>query len=247
MNRARRLDPSARERIWGSKDLSPWFPKPDRRIGEVWFTSDPPPPLLVKFLFTTDKLSVQVHPGGPHGKTEMWHVLRAEPGAVVAAGFRETVTADDLRKAALSEAVVDLLRWWPVQAGDTVFIPAGTVHAIGEGLAICEIQQYSDVTYRLYDYGRGRELHLGQGLDVAQLGPHPGPIRTAQERLVECEYFHTSRLTVDGERTVSGDLAAFVDGVGEIDGQPCREGEVWRLFDTVKVKGQLTALLTRVP
>jgi mannose-6-phosphate isomerase len=241
--RAQRLEASFRHRIWGSEDLSPLFPKPDRRIGEVWFTSDPPPPLLAKFLFTTDKLSVQVHPGGPNGKTEMWHVLRAEPGAVVAAGFRETITPERLRKASLSGEVEHLLRWWPVQAGDTVFVPAGTVHAIGAGLAICEIQQYSDITYRLYDYQRGRELHLDEGLRAARFEAHEGVTKLP----VRCEYFETDAMTIQSATDVSADLIALLEGDGEIDGQRCRQGEVWRLFDTVKVTGRLKALTTRVP
>lgn len=245
--RAQRLEPSFQERVWGSTDLSPWYPKPSKKTGEVWFTSNPPPPLLVKFLFTTEKLSVQVHPGGPQGKTEMWHVLRAEPGAAVAAGFREPVTADRLREASLSGEVESLLAWWPVAAGDTIFIPAGTVHAIGAGLAICEIQQYSDITYRLYDYGRGRELHLDEGIRAASLERHPGPVRPGGDRLVRCEYFDTSRLAIDGEADVEAGLIALLTGRGEIDGAPCRAGEVWRLFDTVKVKGHLQALITRVP
>lgn len=245
--RAQRLEPIFQERVWGSADLSPWYPQPPKKTGEVWFTSDPPPPLLVKLLFTTEKLSVQVHPGGPQGKTEMWHVLRAEPGAAVAAGFREPVTAERLREASLSGEVERLLQWWPVEAGDTIFIPAGTVHAIGAGLTICEIQQYSDITYRLYDYGRGRELHLDEGIGVASLGRHPGPVRPSGDHLVRCEYFDTSRLAIDGDAEVSAGLIALLHGHGEIEGQPCRAGEVWRLFDTVKVKGRLRTLITRVP
>ncbi len=132
-------------------------------------------PLLVKFLFTSDNLSVQVHPNdeyaakhheGSRGKTEMWHILRAEPGAKIAFGVRVPVTKEELRTAAESGAIVDLLNWIPVRPGETYFIPAGTVHAIGGGLVICEVQQLSDVTYRLYDYkrvdkdGKERELHL---------------------------------------------------------------------------------------
>lgn len=245
--RARRLEASFHHRVWGSQNLLPWFANTAEKTGEVWFTSDPRPPLLVKFLFTTDKLSVQVHPGGPSGKTEMWHVLRAEPGAAIAAGFREPLTPERLREASLSGEVERLLRWWPVTAGDTVFIPAGTVHAIGAGLVICEIQQYSDITYRLYDYGRPRELHLDEGVRVADLDAHPGPFRASGAHLVRCDYFVTSRVRVDGEAEVAAGLAAILEGTGEIDAQPCRLGEVWRLFDTVKVKGHLTALVARVP
>ncbi len=172
----RRLTPSFREKVWGATRLGPWFPDSDRKIGEVWFEgpfgNDADLPLLVKFIFTTEKLSVQVHPedeyAGLHhqsrGKTEMWHILAAEPGAQIAAGFRESITPEQFREAALSGAIEQELQWFDARPGDTFFIPAGTVHAIGPGLALCEIQQNSDVTYRLYDYGRPRELHLAHGV-----------------------------------------------------------------------------------
>src|SRR5712691_5956864 len=125
----KRLTPDFREKIWGATHLEPWFPNSDRKIGEVWFEKDSP--LLVKFLFTTEKLSVQVH---PPGKTEMWHVLAAEPGAQIAAGFREEISPEKLREASLSGAIMDLLAWHTARRGDTYFLPAGTVHAVGEGL-----------------------------------------------------------------------------------------------------------------
>ena len=145
-------------------------------------------PLLIKFLFTTDKLSVQVHPSdsyaeareGSPGKTEMWHVLKAEPGARLAIGFREDLVQaprwdrSKLRQAVESGAIEAMLNWMEVREGDTFFIPAGTVHAIGPGLVLCEIQQNSDITYRFYDYnrpgmdGRPRPLHIEQALDVLE-------------------------------------------------------------------------------
>jgi mannose-6-phosphate isomerase len=166
-------------------------------------------PLLVKFLFTSEKLSVQVHPNDAYarehenslGKTEMWHILRAEPGASVAAGFHQAYTREEVERAALDGSIEQMLRWWPVEAGDTIFIPAGTVHAIGPGLVLCEIQQTSDVTYRLYDYGRPRELHIEKSLAVANLGPHPGPRRPhhlgqGRTLLATSEYFRTEKLAV---------------------------------------------------
>src|SRR5579872_6074020 len=156
-----RLTPSFREKPWGSTHLAPWFPNPATRIGEVWFETDALP-VLVKFLFTTEKLSVQVHPEDDYarthhdsrGKTEMWHILAAEPGAKIAAGFREGLSAEQLKSASLSGEIEQMLEWFDASPGDTFFIPAGTVHAIGAGLTLCEIQQHSDITYRLYDYGR---------------------------------------------------------------------------------------------
>ncbi len=130
-------------------------------------------PLLVKMLFPSEKLSVQVHPddeeakalGQPRGKTECWYVLEAVPGAEVACGLRDGVGAEDLRKASEDGTVETLLKMVPVKVGDMVFVDAGTVHAIGPGVVLLEVQQTSDVTYRLYDYGRGRESAPGRGLE----------------------------------------------------------------------------------
>ena len=228
-------------------------------IGEVWFET-PEVPLLVKFLFANQNLSVQVHPDDAYarfhhsspGKTEMWHVLAAQKGAKIAAGFREPVTSEQARAAALDGTIVDLLEWFEAQAGDTFFIPAGTVHAIGAGLTICEIQQRSDITYRFYDYGRGRELHLDSALAVSHLGPHAA--RGAAK--VECPYFVTEPLDVMGAVTlppVSGDVSGgelliAIDGEGEIGGQPIRAGEVWHVAgsESLKITGNLRLLRTSV-
>jgi mannose-6-phosphate isomerase len=165
-------------------------------------------PVLVKFLFTREKLSVQVHPDdtyahqheGTPGKTEMWHVLAAQPGATLAAGFTQTLSSIELRQALFEGNVEPRLQWWPAQPGETYFIPAGTVHAIGGGLVICEIQQNSDITYRLWDYGRNRPMHLEQGLAVAVPGPHPGPVSPSPfgggELLASCPYFATERFAL---------------------------------------------------
>ena len=188
----KRLTPSFHEKIWGATHLEPWFRNSDKKIGEVWFEASP---LLVKFLFTSDKLSVQVH---PHGKTEMWHVLAASPGAKIAAGFREPISRDRLKEAALSGEVEHLLQWFDAAPGDTFFLPAGTVHAIGAGLTLCEIQQSGGVTYRLFDYGRGRELHLDEALAVSDLGPHAARRQSREGILVSCEYFLVEHLRLGG-------------------------------------------------
>ena len=130
MTRPVRLKATFQEKIWGSTNLEPWFPRSDKKIGEVWFTAESAIPVLVKFLFTSDKLSVQVHPAGAQGKTEMWHILRAEPGSQIALGFREPVSRERLREAARSGEIERLLHWVPVSAGETYFTPARTVHAI---------------------------------------------------------------------------------------------------------------------
>ena len=181
MSAPRRIAPRFVERVWGATDLRPLFGEHERPVGEVWHHADG---LLIKFLFTTAPLSVQVHPnddwarrleGLPMGKTEMWYVMNAAPGARLAAGFNRAVTAEQVRAAALGGGIEPLLTWRDARAGDVFLIPAGAVHALGAGLAVLEIQQPSDITYRLYDYGRPRELHREKGLQVAHLGPHPGP------------------------------------------------------------------------
>src|ERR1041385_525560 len=129
-----RLTPSFKPKVWGSQHLEPLHRDRAEKIGEVWFerpADAPKPPLLIKFLFTTEPLSVQVH---PEGKTEMWHILAAEPGAKIAAGFRQPITGQRLRDSAISGEIEQLLEWFEARPGDTFFIPAGTVHAIGEGL-----------------------------------------------------------------------------------------------------------------
>src|SRR5579872_6377180 len=195
-----RLTPSLREKVWGKTRLEPWFPNSAKPIGEAWYLTDHDLPLLVKLLFTSQRLSVQVHPDdgedGPRGKTEMWHILAADPGATIALGFREPLSRERLREAALSGEIETLLNWMPVKAGETYFTPAHTVHAIGPGIVLCEIQQNSDVTYRLWDYGRPRPLHVEQALPVSDLTVHPGAsqpvsISPGRESLVQAKHFVT--------------------------------------------------------
>src|SRR5690242_16750391 len=201
MRDAIRLTPSLRERVWGRKHLAPWYPDSDRPIGEAWFLAPRELPLLVKLIFTNERLSVQVHPDdgedGPRGKTEMWHILEAEPGATIALGFREPITRERLRESAQSGEIEHLLNWVPVKAGETYFTPAHTVHAIGAGIVLCEIQQNSDVTYRLFDYGRPRELHLEKAAHIADLGVHPGAVAAGEA--VRCKHFCTEVVDVNAE------------------------------------------------
>ena len=176
-------------------------------------------PLLVKFLFTEDKLSVQVHPGdeyaaqfesesGGCGKTEMWYALRARPGAEVLVGLKPEVTADDFKRAIADGTAERFLTHIPVHAGDAIFVPAGAAHTIGPGLLLCEIQQHSDITYRVYDYdrpgtdGRMRPLHIEKALEVMRFGPQTGgkiqPVQLKYGTLTEtyltaCPYFATEK------------------------------------------------------
>jgi mannose-6-phosphate isomerase len=235
MTRPLRLTPSLREKVWGKTRLRPYFPDSEKPIGEAWYLAARELPLLVKLIFTSERLSVQVHPAdgddGPRGKTEMWHILDADPGAAIALGFREPVTRQRLRKASETGEVEELLNWIPVEAGQTYFTPAHTVHAIGAGIVLCEIQQNSDVTYRLWDYGRPRELHLEQALRVADLGPHPGAV---PDGIVRCPYFVTSPLRIrpGEEHTPSArqcHIWICLEGAGDIAGDPYQPGEAWLL------------------
>ncbi|HOK47419.1 MAG TPA: class I mannose-6-phosphate isomerase [Bryobacteraceae bacterium] len=243
-----KLTASSRPKIWGATNLMPWFPNSTEKIGEVWFVSDGESlPILVKFIFTSERLSVQVHPDDEYarvhenspGKTEMWHILRAEPGASIAVGLRSEVSKEELRAAAISGEIENLLNWVPVSSGDTIFTPAGTIHAIGAGLALCEIQQQSDVTYRLYDYGRPRELHLDRAIEVSRPGPHPGKsartrLSATEERLAECPYFVTDRIETRTGFRYQPDpqrmhLLIVIGGTGTLAGACFRPGEAWMI------------------
>ena len=195
------------ERPWGMDRLPAPFHSPaGQRIGEVWFT--PPAALdalLVKYLFTTENLSVQVHPSdaqappGHRGKEECWLILHAEPDARIAIGFNAPIGPEAMRAAALDGSIEQLLAWYPARPGDFFYIPAGTVHAIGPGLSLIEVQQNSDITYRLYDYGRGRELHLDAGIAVADGSPHDPVNRrhvppSGAAALVDGPHFRLDRL-----------------------------------------------------
>jgi mannose-6-phosphate isomerase len=191
------------EKPWGRTDLPSAFAAPEgQRIGEVWQeTADAEPlPLLVKWLFTSEKLSIQVHPsdaeaqarGLPSGKEECWYIVDAEPGAALGIGTIRPLDSDKLRAASLSGEIEQLMDWKPVKAGDFFYIPAGTVHAIGAGITLVEVQQYADITYRLYDYGRPRELHLDAGVAVSKATPYTDPrsgSAVGNKQLVDGPYF----------------------------------------------------------
>lgn len=243
-----RLKASLHERPWGTMSLGPWFPKPECRTGEVWLTAQESLPLLIKFLFTSEPLSVQVHPNdeyarknehGSLGKTEMWYILAAEPGATVALGFRERITPERLREAAISGEIKDLLNFVPVQAGDTIFTPAGVVHAIGPGVTLLEIQEQSDITYRLYDYGRGRQLHLERGIEVSDPAPPPPAVQPCKldevrTLLASCAYFVTEHWKLSGVYEpvpIPGvcHILIALEGAGTINGERFQAGEAWHV------------------
>lgn len=193
---------------WGVSDLRPWSSYDGRgnAAGELWFEradkNASSPALLLKLLFTSEPLSIQVHPddtfaraiGMPNGKSEAWYIISAEADAKVGVGLKIRVTPEELRASIRDGSIVDLVQWIPVAQGDVISIPAGTIHAVGAGVVLAEIQQQSDATFRLFDYDRGRELHENNGMAVADAGPLQSACiasRLTRERtvLVACQHF----------------------------------------------------------
>ncbi len=204
-------------------------------------------PILIKFIDSKQKLSIQVHPAdsyaleheGDYGKTEMWYIVEAQEGSGILCGFRESISKDDYKKSISDNTLTDKLNWIPVKKGDVFFISPGTVHAICEGTIIAEIQQNSDVTYRVYDYdrkgpdGKSRPLHIDKALDVSRLAADVydgSPLGEEQELddgaastlLVECKYFTVSEIKIANEISLSVDdksfqSLVFVEGEGLIE------------------------------
>ena len=190
-------------------------------------------PLLVKLIDAKADLSVQVHPGddyalaneSSYGKNEMWYVLDSAPGAGLYVGFKKDVTAEEVRSKIEDGTITELLNFVPTKKGDVFFIPAGTVHAIGAGNLICEVQQSSNCTYRLYDYdrvdryGNKRPLHLDKGLEVTNLRKYePQSFEDSDNVICRCKYFEALVYDVDGKLTAAADDSKFDTAV-------CLEGE----------------------
>jgi mannose-6-phosphate isomerase len=210
-----RLETIVVEKPWGRTDIPKDFGDfGGRRIGEIWFAhpAGDDAPIMVKFLFTSERLSIQVHPdddaaraaGFPRGKEECWLILDAQPGAELGVGLNRESSREELRTAALDGTIVDMIDWRPSKTNDFVYNRAGTIHAIGPGLTVVEVQQNVDCTYRLYDYGRPRELHLDEGLKVSA----PGPARDPRDTVVDP---HANRMLVSGPHFHLAQLAAPVD------------------------------------
>jgi mannose-6-phosphate isomerase len=226
-------------------------------------------PLLVKFIFPAEKLSIQVHPddayasvhekaAGGRGKTEMWHVVSAVPGARLLAGLKLGVTKEAFRQALNSKNLEDQLQQYEVHAGDTFYIPAGTPHTIGPGMIICEVQEYSDLTYRIYDYGRvdpsgnPRELHLEKALAVLNFASSPNfktvPLAvdgkdTDFSLLAACKYFAVSRWVISSPLHWRFDAEGFrlfvvLTGRGKIawkeGSSDLHSGECWLIPQNLK-------------
>ncbi len=181
------------DKPWGRRGIDPRFNvDPGRQVGEIWF--EPPVGLaldvMAKYLFTTERLSIQVHPddrtarirGYPRGKDECWIVLDVAEDAELGIGTTQELAADELMTAARDGSIVKLLDWRRPKKGDFIYNPAGTIHALGPGLTVLEIQQAVDLTYRLYDYGRPRELHLEEAADVVEPQASPAPARHDSRR-----------------------------------------------------------------
>jgi mannose-6-phosphate isomerase len=208
-------------------------------------------PILAKLLFTSDVLSVQVHPpdewalanaGGP-GKTEMWYVIEAEPEAKVALGLTEALPRERLAETARTGEIERYLNWEPVKAGDVIFVPAGLLHTLGKGLKVCEIQQNSDLTYRFWDFnrpgsdGQPRQLHIDEGATVAISSPWAGgapPLGLHSDDLdrrllAACPYFAAEKLAWSEDFRFRADADRFLiliilDGTGSIAGEPYGPG-----------------------
>ncbi len=173
------------EKPWGTKNLQPWssIRHLDAPVGELWFErpdkNAPQPGLRVKLLFTSEPLSIQVHPtdafarslGLDHGKSEAWVILSAVAGSQVAVGLTRQLTRPELRAAIVDGSIAGLVEWRSVAKDDVIFVAAGTIHALGAGLVVAEVQQRSDSTFRLFDFGRGRALDLDNAMAAACAGP----------------------------------------------------------------------------
>ena len=197
-------------------------PHAGKTLGEMFATDSPAmlgdsahgieSPLLIKVIFAREKLSVQVHPddrlaqkyGQPRGKTECWYAMSAEPGAQVAAGLRPGVTMEQIRTGISNGTLEESLNILPVSKGDMIFVDAGTVHAIWPGSILLETQQNCDVTYRMYDYGRPRELHIDKSIEATRLATRAGkvpPMKLGDRTvLVDGEYFCVEQIAITGAR-----------------------------------------------
>jgi len=252
---AKRLTTHRVEKPWGRHRLWPGFADPPANgepVGEIWFQdeADDAPELLVKYLFTAEKLSIQVHPddaaaratGHARGKDEAWVILDAAPESTIAIGTRMPVSHETLRAAALDGSIETLVDWKPVKAGEVYYSPAGTVHAIGAGITVVEVQQNVDLTYRLYDYGRPRELHLDAGVAVSDAVPFIPNFKPEEEAPGRTILAEGPKFVLERWRGVRGRITLpdgtpgwFVPlaGTGKLGGQSWHAGECWTVDDEV--------------
>ena len=225
-------------------------------------------PILTKFIDAKNNLSIQVHPSNAYaqehehqyGKTEMWYVLEAEPGAMLYYGFAHEISREEFARRIADNTLTEALNAVPVEKGDCFFIPSGTLHAICKGIVVAEVQQNSNVTYRVYDYGRKgadgkpRALHVDKALDVTRREP-PQP-QDFHGHLAQCEYFTVDKFSNAYQETV--DESSFVsllitEGAGTLtcgtETVPCKKGDSFFLpadSGTVKAEGTFELLRTKV-
>ncbi len=225
-------------------------------------------PMLIKLIDAKQNLSVQVHPSDAYalahensfGKTEMWYIVDAEAGAGIYLGFNRDVTREEYQNAIQNNTLTELLNFYPVKAGECYFIPSGTIHAIGEGCLICEIQQNSNLTYRVYDYGRRdkngntRELHVEKALLVTSLEKFENSalsIPVGEDTILGLsKYFRTVLLSVKGKRSIVADTASFrtlicIKGEGRIGNLAVKKGESVFIpagYGEVFVEGEMTLI-----
>lgn len=224
-------------------------------------------PLLIKFIDAGDNLSVQVHPDDLYalkhehslGKTEMWHVLDADPGCGLYIGLNRDYSSKEIQDALENKKILDCLNFYEVKPGENYFIPSGTIHAIGKGVRVLEIQQSSNITYRLYDYdrvdslGNHRELHLSKGMEVIDLNKYK-PRRFSGNYIGKCDYFESRLFSCKKEAEVitNGDSFAcitFIDGQGTISGIPFVKGDTFFVpaNKSVIIEGFCKFIDTRIP
>lgn len=223
-------------------------------------------PVMIKFIDAAKDLSIQVHPNDDYallhenslGKTEMWYVVEAEEGAGIYLGFNRDVTKEEYRQAIAENRITELLNFYKVKAGECYFIPAGTVHAIGAGCLICEIQQNSNVTYRVYDYGRlgkdgkARELHIEKALDVSELKMFTP--RKADALLGASRYFTAREITVSDDAELCADEGSFhcvtcVSGTGYTERKKISLGDSFFIpagYGSYALRGDMTVILTEI-
>ena len=224
-------------------------------------------PVLNKFIDAKDNLSLQVHPSdgyalkneNSYGKTEMWYIVEAEEGAGIYLGFKKDTTKEAYERAIKENTLTDLLKFYEVKAGESYFIPSGTVHAIGTGCLIYEIQQNSDLTYRVYDYdrrdkfGNPRELHIEKALLVSDLKKYENKIQTG-DVIGRSKYFTVTKKEINGTYTDKTDGTTFkaltaLSGNGKIDGQTVNVGDTFFIpadYGSFTLTGNMTAVITEI-
>ena len=223
-------------------------------------------PLLIKLIDAKDNLSVQVHPSDKYalkkynsfGKTEMWHIISADPGCGLYVGFNKDYSKEEVKEKLDNNSILEALNFFEVKPGDTFFIKSGTIHAIGKGVRLIEIQQNSDLTFRLYDYlrkdknGNYRPLHIQEAMDVIDYHKYIKE-ENKSSILADNKYFHVERKEFDGELILSADKKSFIsftflDGEGQVDDLKYKQFDTFFLpyNKSCRIKGKGTVIISRM-